>query len=224
MTSIKIAPSILAADFARLGEEVALVEHDADLLHVDVMDGHFVPVVSIGGPVVRSLRKATNLFLDCHLMCSKPEVLFDEFAEAGADRIIFHIELGDPRPNIERLRDLGIGVGIVMNPPTPVAEVFPYLDAVDMVLVMSVNPGWGGQPFIPEALEKVSALRDEIQARGLQCPIEIDGGIKQENAAVAAAAGADILVAGSAVFGAADPAAAVQAIRHAATSAQRSDA
>ncbi|MGB2757124.1 MAG: ribulose-phosphate 3-epimerase, partial [Acidimicrobiia bacterium] len=190
MRPISIAPSILSADFAHLGDEVAKVEHSADLLHVDVMDGHFVPVVTIGGPVVRSLRKATDLFLDCHLMCSRPEVLFDEFADAGADRIIVHVELGDPRPKFDSLRALGVGVGLVLNPDTAIETVLPYLDQVDLLLIMSVNPGWGGQPFIPEVLSKVTTARDFIDANDLPCAIEIDGGIKVDNAGAAAAAGA----------------------------------
>lgn len=218
MRHISIAPSILSADFAHLGDDVAKVEHSADLLHVDVMDGHFVPVVTIGGPVVKSLRKATDLFLDCHLMCSRPEVLFNEFAEAGADRVIFHIELGDPQPNIDALRSLGVGVGLVLNPETPIESILPYTYQIDLLLVMSVNPGWGGQPFIPESLEKVARAREFIDGNELNCVIEIDGGIKETNAAEAARAGADILVAGSAVFGAPDPAAAVERIRDAALS------
>jgi ribulose-phosphate 3-epimerase len=210
---VKIAPSILSADFARLGEEVARVEPDADLLHVDVMDGHFVPVITIGAPVVASLRPATGLFLDCHLMVDNPDVLLDEFAKAGADRCIVHVELGDPRPLFDRLRNLGVGVGLVLNPETPVDDVMPYLDDIDLLLVMSVNPGWGGQAFIPEVLDKVRAARAEIDARGLPVEIEIDGGINAETAPLAAAAGVDILVAGSAIFHAADPLAAAREIR-----------
>lgn len=218
MRHISIAPSILSADFAHLGDDVAKIEHRADLLHVDVMDGHFVPVVTIGGPVVKSLRKATDLFLDCHLMCSRPEVLFTEFADAVADRIIFHIELGDPQNNIDALRALGVGVGLVLNPETEIETVLPYADQIDLLLVMSVNPGWGGQPFIPESLAKVEQAREYIDRKGVQCLIEIDGGIKEANAADAARAGADILVAGSAVFGAPDPADAIERIRNAAQS------
>jgi ribulose-phosphate 3-epimerase len=210
---VKIAPSILSADFARLGEEVARVEPDADLLHVDVMDGHFVPVITIGAPVVASLRPATGLFLDCHLMVDNPDVLLDEFAKAGADRCIVHVELGDPRPLFDRLRNLGVGVGLVLNPETPVDDVMPYLDDIDLLLVMSVNPGWGGQAFIPEVLDKVRAARAEIDARGLPVEIEIDGGINAETAPLAAAAAVDILVAGSAIFHAADPLAAAREIR-----------
>ena len=213
---MKIAPSILSADFANLGAEVARVAPEADLLHVDVMDGHFVPVITIGSPVVASLRAATDLFLDCHLMVSDPGVLLDDFAKAGANRCIVHVELGDPRPLFDRLRTLGVGVGLVLNPPTPIDEVMPYLDEIDLLLVMSVNPGWGGQPFIPEVLDKVRVARAEIDARGLPVEIEIDGGIKVDTAPIAAEAGCDILVAGSAIFHAPDPTGAARAIREAA--------
>ena len=213
---MKLAPSILSADFAALGAEVARVAPAADLLHVDVMDGHFVPNLTIGPPVVASLRKVTDLFLDCHLMVDNPGVLLDDFAAAGADRCIVHVELGDPRPLIRRMRDLGMGVGIVANPPTPVEELLPFLDEVDLVLVMSVNPGWGGQAFIPEVLDKVRRLRTEIDAGGLPVEIEIDGGISTRTVGLAADAGVDIFVAGSAVFKADDPAGAARAIRAAA--------
>ncbi len=212
----KLAPSILSADFADLGGEVDRVAPVSDLLHVDVMDGHFVPVLTIGPPVVASLRKRTDLFLDCHLMVDNPEVLFADFAQAGADRCIVHIELGDPRKRFEQLRTLGVGVGLVLNPDTPVESVLPYLDEIDLLLFMSVNPGWGGQAFIPQVLDKVRVARAEIDARGLAVEIEIDGGINVETAPAAAAAGVDILVAGSAVFRAADPVAAGRAIRAAA--------
>jgi len=209
---MKLAPSILSADFAELGAEVDRVREVAGLLHVDVMDGHFVPNLTIGPPVVRSLRKRTDLFLDCHLMVDNPGVLLEEFADAGADRCIVHVELGDPRPLFGELRARGVGVGLVLNPPTPVDTVMPYLDQIDLLLVMSVNPGWGGQAFIPDVLDKVAAVRKEIDARGLAVEIEIDGGINVDTAPAAAAAGCDILVAGSAVFGAEDPAAAARAI------------
>ncbi len=213
---MKVAPSILSADFSRLGEEVARVAGEADLLHVDVMDGHFVPNLTIGPPVVASLRPQTDLFLDVHLMVDNPGVLLDDFAEAGADRCIVHVELGDPRPLFDRMRAHGMGVGLVLNPPTPVDDVLPFLDEIDLLLVMSVNPGWGGQSFIPEVLDKVRVARTEIDARTLAVEIEIDGGIKVDTAPLAAEAGCDILVAGSAVFHAADPAAAAREIRDAA--------
>src|SRR5207344_3408505 len=202
---MKVAPSILAADFAYLAADVARVADVADLLHVDCMDGHFVPNLTIGPPVVKSLRKHTDLFLDCHLMVDNPGVLLADFADAGADRCIVHIELGDPRPLFDELRARNVGVGLVLNPPTSVDTVLPYLDQIDLLLVMSVNPGWGGQAFIPEVLDKVAVARKEIDARGLAVEIEIDGGINVDSAGAAAAAGCDILVAGSAVFRAPDP-------------------
>ena len=210
--SRKLAPSILSADFARLGDEVTKVTPEADLLHVDVMDGHFVPNLTIGPPVVAALRRHTDLFLDCHLMVDKPDVLLDDFADAGADRCIVHVELGDPRPLFDELRARDVGVGLVLNPPTPVDTVLPYLDQIDLLLVMSVNPGWGGQEFIPDVLEKVRVARREIDAHRWPVEIEIDGGINVDTAGAAAAAGCDILVAGSAVFGAPDPVAAGRAI------------
>jgi ribulose-phosphate 3-epimerase len=210
--NLKLAPSILSADFARLGADVEQVHDVADLLHVDVMDGHFVPNLTIGPPVVKSLRQHTDLFLDCHLMVDNPGVLLAEFADAGADRCIVHVELGDPRPLFDELRARDVGVGLVLNPPTPVDAVMPYLEEIDLLLVMSVNPGWGGQAFLPEVLDKVAAVRKEIDTRGLRCEIEIDGGINVDTAGAAAAAGVDILVAGSAVFRASDPVVAARAI------------
>jgi ribulose-phosphate 3-epimerase len=216
---VKIAPSILSADFACLAEEVERVSPEADLLHVDVMDGHFVPNLTIGPPVVRSLRARTRLFLDCHLMVANPGVLLADFAKAGADRCIVHIELGNPQPLFDELRTLGVGVGLTLNPETPVAHVLPYLGEIDLLLVMSVHPGFGGQHFIPEVLDKVRAARAVIDEQGLPVEIEIDGGIKVDNAGTAAAAGVDILVAGSAIFDAVDEAGAARAIRDAALAA-----
>lgn len=212
----KLAPSILSADFARLAEDVERVRDEADLLHVDVMDGHFVPNLTIGPPVVASLRKDTDLYLDCHLMIDNPGVLLDDFAEAGADSCTVHVELGDPRPLFDRMRSLGMRVGLVLNPETAFDAVVPYLDEIDILLVMSVHPGWGGQAFIPEVLDKVRAARREIDARNLAVEVEIDGGISVHTARAAADAGADILVAGSAIFHADDPRAAAREIRRAA--------
>jgi ribulose-phosphate 3-epimerase len=212
----KIAPSILSADFSRLAEDIERVAPEADLLHVDVMDGHFVPNLTIGPPVVASLRARTDLFLDCHLMVDNPGVLLRDFAQAGANRCIVHIELGDPRPLFEELRDLNVGVGITLNPDTPVDAVLPYLGEVDLLLVMSVNPGWGGQAFIPEVLDKVRAARRVIDDGALPVEIEIDGGIQEQTARLAADAGVDILVAGSAIFHADDPLDAARRIRAAA--------
>jgi len=182
------------------------------------MDGHYVPNLSIGPPVVKALRKHTDLFLDCHLMVDNPEVLLEDFAKAGADRCIVHVELGDPRPLFDELRERNVGVGIVLNPETPVDSVLPYLGDVDLVLVMSVHPGWGGQQFIADVLDKVRVLRAQIDDQRLAVEIEIDGGINVDTAPLAARAGVDILVAGSAVFHAADPLAAARDIRAAAES------
>jgi ribulose-phosphate 3-epimerase len=216
MPTRKIAPSILAADFAYLADEVAKVTPAADLLHVDVMDGHFVPNISIGAPVVKCLRPHTDLYLDCHLMIENPGDFLDDFAKAGANSCTVHVELGDPRPLFVRMREHGMRVGLVLNPDTPLEAVVPYLDEIDILLFMSVHPGFGGQAFIPEVLDKVRAARAIVDDRGLPVELEIDGGINLETAPLAAAAGADILVAGSAVFGAADTAAAARAIRTAA--------
>ena len=214
--ALKLAPSILSADFAQLAAEVERVADAADLLHVDVMDGHFVPNLTIGPVVVEGLRRHTDLFLDCHLMVDNPSVLLEAFADAGADRCIVHVELGDPRPLFDELRARDIGVGLVLNPDTPVDAVLPYLAEIDLLLVMSVHPGFGGQGFIPGVLDKVRVARREIDARGLAVEIEIDGGINVHTARAAVEAGVDILVAGSAVFGAPDPLAAAYAIRAAA--------
>jgi ribulose-phosphate 3-epimerase len=216
VTSVKIAPSILSADFSELAAEVARVTPEADLLHVDVMDGHFVPVLTIGPPVVKSLRKRTELYLDCHLMVDNPGVLLDDFAQAGADGCTIHIELGDPRPLFERMRALGLRVGLTLNPETSLDAVLPHIGEIDVLLFMSVHPGFGGQAFIPEVLDKLSAARRIVDDRHLAVELEIDGGIHVETAPAAAAAGADILVAGSAIFRSDDPAAAARRIRGAA--------
>jgi ribulose-phosphate 3-epimerase len=210
---VKIAPSILAADFAELAAEVERVADAADLLHVDCMDGHYVPNLTIGPPVVKSLRARTDLYLDCHLMVSNPGDLLDAFADAGADGVTVHVELGDPRPLFQRIRNLGMRVGLTLEPQTPYSAVEPYLGEIDVLLVMSVHTGFGGQPFIPEVLDKARAAREAIDARGLAVELEIDGGITLETAPLAAAAGVDILVAGTAVFRQADPAAAARGLR-----------
>jgi ribulose-phosphate 3-epimerase len=212
----KIAPSILAADFSELAAEVNRIRPQADLLHVDVMDGHFVPNLSIGAPVVKCLRPRTDLYLDCHLMIDNPGDLLDDFAAAGANSCTVHVELGDPRPLFDRMRKHGMRVGLVLNPETPLDAVLPFLTEIDILLFMSVHPGFGGQPFLPEVLDKVRAARAIVDERNLPVELEIDGGINVETAPLAAAAGADILVAGSAVFGQADRGAACRAIRAAA--------
>lgn len=214
---VKIAPSLLAADFAHLADEVARVEPYVDLLHVDVMDGHFVPNLTFGMPVISSLRATTELRFDCHLMVSNPISLFAPLRVAGADLVTVHIEVHpDPTRAAEAAREAGLDFGLVLSPPTPFDAVIPYLELCDMLLVMSVNPGFGGQEFIPGVLPKVEAARHFVDGAGLQIQIEVDGGIGPENAAAAADAGADILVAGTAIFHDPDPIAAVKRLRHAA--------
>jgi len=215
--AVKIGPSILAADFANLAADIARVADEVELLHVDCMDGHYVPNLTIGPPVVASLRPHTDLFLDCHLMIDNPGHLLSAFKDAGADGLTVHVELGDPRPLLDEIAALGLRRGLAFEPETPYDAVEPYLDTIDLLLVMSVHTGFGGQPFIPEVLDKVRVARKEIDARGLDVEIEIDGGIKVDNAALAAEAGVDILVSGTGIFGADDPAAAARAIRTAAS-------
>jgi len=214
--SRKLAPSILSADFARLGDEVTQVTPEADLLHVDVMDGHFVPNLTIGPPVVAALRRHTDLFLDCHLMVDNPGDLLEDFADAGGNRCIVHVELGDPRPLFAELRKRSVGVGLAVSPDTPFEQAAPYLPEIDLFLVMSVHPGFGGQAFIPEVLDKVRAARQAIDDAGLAVEIEIDGGMHEQTAPLATAAGVDIVVAGSAIFGAPDSRAAARRLRAAA--------
>ena len=202
----KLSPSILSADFANLARDVkVIVDAGSDMVHVDVMDGHFVPNISIGVPVVQSLRKATEGFLDVHLMISQPEKYIEAFAKAGSDLINVHYEAeGDMDAMIDRIHALGKKAALTIKPATPADVLFPYLHKLDMVLVMSVEPGFGGQSFMPDSLDKVKALRAEIDRLGVPCLIEIDGGVNLKNAPEIIAAGCDILVAGSAVFNAED--------------------
>ena len=210
----KLAPSILSADFAKLGEEVARVEKYADLLHIDAMDGHFVPPITIGPVVVQSLRRITALPLECHLMVTDPLGQTEQFAEAGGTSVVAHIEaMPDPTAVIERARSLGIGVGISLNPPTPLDAVLPWIDRVDVLNVMTVNPGWAGQRFIAEMLPKIAAARTEIDKRGLDIAIAVDGGIDLDTGREALDAGATVLGAASAIFSQRDPAEAARALK-----------
>ncbi len=210
----KLAPSILSADFARLGQHVAEVEAEADLLHVDVMDGHFVPPITIGPVVVQALRRVTQLPLECHLMVTDPIGQTEQFAEAGGTSVIMHLEAtDDPRAVVKRARALGLGVGIAVNPGTPVEDAFPHLEDVDVLNVMTVNPGWAGQAFIEAGLPKIGAAREYIQNHGLSVDISVDGGVNVETGRRCIEAGANVLGAATAIFGNPDAAAAARAIR-----------
>ncbi|RMF48187.1 MAG: ribulose-phosphate 3-epimerase [Deltaproteobacteria bacterium] len=208
---IKIAPSILSADFGRLAEEISAVDAaGADYIHVDVMDGHFVPNITIGPLVVDAIRPVTEKPLDVHLMIENPDLYIPEFARAGADIITVHQEaVPHLHRTVQLIRSLGKKPGVSINPATPVSTLEIILEEIDLVLVMSVNPGFGGQAFIDSALGKISELRELIDRRGLRVEIEVDGGVKPDNCSRVAEAGADVLVAGSAVFGAGDYAAVI---------------
>jgi ribulose-phosphate 3-epimerase len=215
---VRVAPSILSADFARLAEEVSRVESaGADLLHVDVMDGHFVPNLTVGPAVVTALRRVTALPLDVHLMITDPDRYLEAFVEAGATMVTVHAEV---LPHLHRtlthIRLLGAQAGVAINPSTPVAAIREITAELDHLLVMSVNPGFGGQTFIPHSVEKIRAARDLLRAAGSAAAIEVDGGVDTTNAAALVDAGASILVAGASIFGAPDPAEATRALRKAA--------
>ncbi|MFH1421809.1 MAG: ribulose-phosphate 3-epimerase [Planctomycetota bacterium] len=200
MSNIIIAPSILSADFAHLAEDIHEVkEGGADWIHVDVMDGHFVPNITIGLPVVKSLNAATDMFLDVHLMIENPLVYCRQFASAGADLLNFHIEaVNNPKEVVKQIRNLGVKVGVTIKPKTEASEIIPFLDIIDMVLVMSVEPGFGGQRFMNDVLPKVKEIR---KAAGNTKLIQIDGGIDSDTVSLAAAAGANVIVAGTGIFG-----------------------
>ena len=212
---LKIAPSILSADFGRLAEEVQAVERaGADWIHVDVMDGRFVPNITIGPVVVAAVRKATKLPIDVHLMIVEPERYVDDFAHAGADILSVHVETSNHLARtLQHIRSLGKKAGVVLNPHTPPDSVEYVLERADLILVMSVNPGFGGQAFMPEVLPKLRAIRKMIDARGLDIELEVDGGVAPGTAAKVVEAGARVLVAGSAIYGHPDYAASMAALR-----------
>jgi ribulose-phosphate 3-epimerase len=202
----KVAASILSADFSHLADQVKMVEPHVELIHIDAMDAHFVPPLSVGPVIVESLRRVTRLPLHCHLMVDRPEALLEDFAAAGADIVTCHLEaVPDPDVVLRKATDLGMKVGLAVNPDTPVGEVFPHLEALDRVLIMSVKPGWAGQDFLEESLPKIEGARAEIDRRGLQVEVEVDGGINEESAPRCVAAGATVLAAASSIFRAADP-------------------
>ncbi|MEE8407341.1 MAG: ribulose-phosphate 3-epimerase [Acidimicrobiia bacterium] len=214
--SIKIAPSLLAADFGRLESEIKKIEEHVDWLHLDVMDGHFVPNISFGIPVIQSIRGVTELYFDCHVMTTNPDSYLEEFARAGVDLLSMHIEaIPDPTGPAQRVKEIGLDFGLVINPNTPFEGIAPFVELCDLVVVMSVEPGFGGQSFMPEVLPKVEAAREWVENRGLAADIQVDGGITPENARLVAEAGATVLVAGSAVFGAEDPTSAIKEMRRA---------
>jgi ribulose-phosphate 3-epimerase len=215
---IKIAPSILSADFAALGEAIRAAERGgADLIHVDVMDGHFVPNFTVGPPVVRAVKRVATVPLDVHLMINQPDLFIGAFAEAGASMISVHVEV---LPHLHRtvtfIRSLGVKAGVVLNPSTPVVALEEIAGDVDYVLVMSVNPGFGGQTFIPRSESKVRAVRALLDQAGSRAPVEVDGGVDETNAGRLVSAGASILVAGQAIFGSPDIAGAIRGLRAAA--------